>query len=361
MDVAKLLEPIATTRRRVADRIHESSARFPYLRRKRRVVALWLLTAHGAQIAAFALFLFLQFGFPRARDATLDRAFPESVSGKLVGLFGSESRADKRRHVAGRAVTILAWVGGGSIALLMLWVRIPAAMSRTEAIARQREAEADELLGSTPSRSVMLYRSALALAWDADYEQALEQKLHRIDEQLSRAPDEGDERTWDKDTGDKVGGRYKITEELGRGANGVVYRADDEVLDREVALKELPVRLSNDDFAAARFRQEARVLAKMNHPNIVQVYDFIEHHKRMWMAIELVEGGNLALYLGRRGVLAAPEACRLGGASSIAISSRSTCFLPTKKLPRWRTSVLPNLPKAASTPSRGRLWGRRTT
>jgi serine/threonine-protein kinase len=215
---------------------------------------------------------------------------------------------------------MFAWIGCGSIALLMFWIRIPAAMTRSAAIAREREAEADSLLGSTPSRSVMLYRSALALACDAEYEEALEQKLHRIDEQLLRTTDEGDPRRRHQNEGNTVAGRYTITDELGRGANGVVYRASDEVLGREVAIKELPVQLSNDEFVAPRFRQEARALAKLNHPNIVQVYDFIEHQKRMWMAIELVEGGNLASYLARQGFLTAQEACRLGAKIAEAVA-----------------------------------------
>jgi serine/threonine-protein kinase len=313
MDVATFLEPVAATKRRLAHRIQESSAHFPLLRRKRRAVALWLLTAHGAQIALLVLILFLQFGFPRVRDAALARAIPESVSGRLAGMFGGQSRADRRRHIAGQAVTMFAWVGSGSIVLLMFWIRIPAAVLHSTAIAREREAEADGLLGSTPSRSVMLYKSALALACDRDHEKAIEKKLHLIDERISRATDDAGG-TGRNDEENAVAGRYTIGDELGRGANGVVYRARDEVLGREVALKELPVQLSHDQHVAPRFRQEARALAKLNHPNIVQVYDFIEYRHRMWMAIELVEGGNLAAYLASRGCLSAPEASRLGAA-----------------------------------------------
>jgi len=174
--------------------------------------------------------------------------------------------------------------------------------------------------GSTPSRSVMLYKSALALTCDEYYERALEQKLHRIDEQLSQSGANPPDGTALGDEEHAVAGRYTIVDELGRGANGVVYRAVDQVLGREVALKELPVQLSNDEHVAPRFRQEARALAKLNHPNIVQVYDFIEHRKRMWMAIELVEGGNLASYLSSRECLSTPEACRLGSEIAVAVA-----------------------------------------
>jgi hypothetical protein len=299
-------------KRRLAGRILESSEFFPVLTRKRRAVVFWLITSHGAQITLVLLFLFMQFVFPDARDAVLDRLFPESFSGKLVAVFGGDDTATSRRNAAGAVATTMLWICGGALAALLTWVRVPAALARTATIARQHEAAADDLIETTPTRSVLLYRSALALACHADYEKHLEQKLREIDERLSPATGEGTTGSTPAAVGTAVAGRYTIIEELGRGANGVVYRAKDEVLGRDVALKALPVPMSNDDSAVPRFRQEARALAKLNHPNIVQVYDFIEHERRMWTAIELVEGGDLAAYLAERNRLSVPEACAIG-------------------------------------------------
>ena len=320
MGVGMLIESIATTRRRLAHKIRESSSCFTIVRRKRRVMALWILTAYRAQIVALVLFLFLQFGFPRMRDAALERSFPEGVSGTLVNLFGGESRSAKHRATIGQAATAFAWCGGGSLALMLFWIHLPVALSRSRVVAREHEADADALLGSEPSKSVMLYRSALALACDPEYETELEKKLHGIDERMSGAAVLSGGNDLDVGRDGLVAGRYKIVEELGRGANGVVYRADDSVLGRHVALKELPLQLSNDDFVVPRFRQEARVLAKLNHPNIVQVYDFIEHGGRMWMAIELVEAGDLASFLKSRGSLPAPEAAWFGRQMADAVA-----------------------------------------
>jgi len=320
MGVAKLIESIETTRRRLERRVRESSACFPVVSRKRRVIALWVLTAHGAQIFLLVLFLSLQFGFPRVRDAALERAFPDGVSGKLVGMFGGESRSARHREVSRRAVTAFAWVGGGSIALLLFWIRIPAALAHSKAIAHKRELEADSFLDSEPSRSVMLYRSALALACEPQYETELSNKLHKIDERLSRSTPGANEAVPHGERDGVIAGRYAIVEELGSGGNGVVYRADDTVLGRQVALKELPARLANDEFVVPRFRQEARALARLNHPNIVQVYDFIEHDRRMWMAIELVEGGDLASFLERRGTLTPQEAAWIAGRTAGAVA-----------------------------------------
>ncbi len=107
--------------------------------------------------------------------------------------------------------------------------------------------------------------------------------------------------------------RYKILRELGRGGMGVVYHALDTVLQREVALKELPLHLGGNGDLAGRFRQEARVLAKLAHPAIVQVHDLIEDDGRLWIALEYVPGGTVAdamRYAG--GALPWTETVRIG-------------------------------------------------
>ncbi|MFW6023913.1 MAG: serine/threonine-protein kinase, partial [Myxococcota bacterium] len=115
------------------------------------------------------------------------------------------------------------------------------------------------------------------------------------------------------------GGRYQIDEELGRGAMGVVYRARDTVLEREVALKELPSRLVRERSLAERFRIEARALAKLTHPGIVQVYDLVENDEGMWIAMELVSGGSLDAPL-EQGSPPLGEALRLGAEMADALA-----------------------------------------
>jgi serine/threonine-protein kinase len=90
-------------------------------------------------------------------------------------------------------------------------------------------------------------------------------------------------------------GRYKILGELGRGAMGVVYRAQDPALDRVVALKTI---LLNEDSGARRdyqkrFSLEARAAGKLTHPNIVTTYDFGEEGDLAYLAMELLEGTEL--------------------------------------------------------------------
>ena len=87
---------------------------------------------------------------------------------------------------------------------------------------------------------------------------------------------------------------YRITGELGAGGMGVVYRARDTKLERDVAIKVLPEELSRDEERLARFEREARLLAQLNHPNIATLYGFEKDGSRQFLVMELVEGETLA-------------------------------------------------------------------
>ena len=89
-------------------------------------------------------------------------------------------------------------------------------------------------------------------------------------------------------------GHYRILERIGAGGMGTVYRAHDERLDRDVALKVLPSsRLGNDE-ARRLFRKEAWALSRLNHPNIAAIYDFDFDAGVDFLVMELVTGVNLA-------------------------------------------------------------------
>jgi serine/threonine protein kinase len=101
-------------------------------------------------------------------------------------------------------------------------------------------------------------------------------------------------------------GSYEITELLGRGGMGVVYRARDAKLGRDVAIKSLAPGFALDADRLARFRREAEVLALLNHPNIATIYDVHEQQDTPFLILELVEGATLAELI-KRGPLAIEE------------------------------------------------------
>lgn len=86
---------------------------------------------------------------------------------------------------------------------------------------------------------------------------------------------------------------YRITEKLGAGGMGEVYRAWDTNLDRQVAIKVLPDIFSGDLERLARFEREAKLLASLNHPNIAAIHGLEEHAGKRFLVLELVEGETL--------------------------------------------------------------------
>ena len=93
-------------------------------------------------------------------------------------------------------------------------------------------------------------------------------------------------------TGTKLG-RYEIRSQLGAGGMGEVYRARDEKLNRDVAIKVLPASLSQDQDRLLRFEQEAQAAGTLNHPNILAVYDIGTHDRAPYVVSELLEGESL--------------------------------------------------------------------
>jgi eukaryotic-like serine/threonine-protein kinase len=112
--------------------------------------------------------------------------------------------------------------------------------------------------------------------------------------------------------GSLISDRYELGDRLGSGGMSTVYGATDRVLERTVAVKILAEHLSDDDKFVARFRREALAVARLIHPNIVQVYDTGVDHDRHYIVMEYVEGRSVAQLLQRRGQLGSEVAVSIG-------------------------------------------------
>jgi eukaryotic-like serine/threonine-protein kinase len=106
-------------------------------------------------------------------------------------------------------------------------------------------------------------------------------------------------------------GHYRIVEKIGAGGMGEVYRAHDEQLDRDVAVKVLPSGTIADEAAQKQFRKEALALAKLNHPNIETIFEFGSQDDVDFLAMELIAGHSLSATL-KEGPLPQSEVLRLG-------------------------------------------------
>jgi dienelactone hydrolase len=113
-------------------------------------------------------------------------------------------------------------------------------------------------------------------------------------------------------------GPYEILARLGAGGMGVVYRARDRRLERDVAIKVLPPGLLGDEPERKRFRKEALALARLSHPNIAAVYDVGEHQGADYLVMECVPGRSLAEKL-KSGPLPAREVVSLGAQIAAAL------------------------------------------
>src|SRR4051812_17572080 len=132
---------------------------------------------------------------------------------------------------------------------------------------------------------------------------------------MKQSPDEqGD--------GQLLAGRYRLIEQLGHGGMGTVWRAHDELLDREVAAKEVSVSgLSPEERSVlhTRMQQEARAAARIRHPSVITVFDVLQESGRPWIVMELIDGQSLADVIATEGTLLPRDAAQVGTAVLAAL------------------------------------------
>ena len=108
-----------------------------------------------------------------------------------------------------------------------------------------------------------------------------------------------------------IAGRYSLKNEVGRGGMGVVWRGEDVVLGRDVALKRIGTRPGDAAPDLARAEREARLAASLNHPHVVSVFDLVEEPDARWLVMEYVESRTLAELVKENGPLAPDTAARI--------------------------------------------------
>ena len=126
------------------------------------------------------------------------------------------------------------------------------------------------------------------------------------------------------DTGRVIAGRYRLEAPIGRGAMGIVWRARDQLLDRDVAVKEVQLAdtLSADERATAyqRTLREAKTAARLSHPGVVSVYDVADDDGRPWIVMELVNSRSLDQVLAVEGPLSPHQTGEIGRQLLAALS-----------------------------------------
>jgi serine/threonine protein kinase/beta-lactam-binding protein with PASTA domain len=106
-------------------------------------------------------------------------------------------------------------------------------------------------------------------------------------------------------------GRYRLIEKAGSGGMANVFRAEDTILNRTVAIKMLHAQFAHDENFIARFRREAQAAAGLNHPNIVNIYDWGSHDDTYFIVMEYLEGENLKQIIKQKGALSPDQAIKI--------------------------------------------------
>ena len=130
------------------------------------------------------------------------------------------------------------------------------------------------------------------------------------------------------DNTDLIAGRYRLLAQIGSGGMGVVWRARDEVLGRTVAVKELMLRSAISGFGGGladegtqRAMREARIAARLHHPNVIGVYDIVDHESRPFLVMEFLESRSLAQLMATGVLLPPEEVARIGAQLASALKS----------------------------------------
>ncbi|MBA1145624.1 serine/threonine protein kinase [Ectothiorhodospiraceae bacterium WFHF3C12] len=273
----------------------------------------WPVIAMLAALIAFGLWL-----LPGMAQGLADWLFPAVSQEHLFGIIRTEE-ADPRNATAYRAMLWIYWLvlAGAAVVLLARSLQPTLAAAREKAHALLRDARA--LMEHNPERSLALLNQAMTLAAGPAVRESVKDERRNLTQWLST----GGDGTMAASAATAIGvqipqsrpvdddGRYVATDELGRGAMGVVYRGRDTLLDRPVAIKALPQSTAATADLAERFRQEARAAARLTHPGIVQVYDFVASGSGNYIVLELVTGQSLERYLNANAPMAVDHALAL--------------------------------------------------
>lgn len=287
-------------------------ALLPVVWRKPKVMRYWLVNARKAQVAFALLILLVPFILTPLANAFLAYIFSPVTEEALFGLI----RTQKNNPYLGYAqfmVNILIFGFSFFVCIYLLLRNIPDALQYSRKAVEEKIALADRTLKVKPSESILLYNAATEWNTDDEYEKVILTKMDNINKSVFEEIDKtlvmmppGLPAQGAVDT--VIAERYAIRKLLGSGAMGNVYLAEDTRLKREVALKLLAPGLSSNNHLIARFRQEALALARLSHPNIVQVYDFFGANGFFWIVMEYVRGGELDTRIRDSGKLGLTQA-----------------------------------------------------
>lgn len=289
----------------------------PQVIRKPELMKLWLFKLTRERIFLIAGLLLLAFLAGSLSQAIVDYFYPldqDSFQNTMANLLNSPSlrQLEAQRDSRYSQLMTLFWGSGLIVAIIVLVLDLPKSVKQAEQKAQKLIEQSQQVSVSDPSLSERLLEVAnsLRLRLSASVEDRLMQEP-----EIDTDTDTGKTRVVKK-AAKKVryigaNQRYRIDRALASGGSGVVYQAEDMVLGRKVALKELLEDLAMDEAQTERFKVEAKALALLSHPRILPVYDMLEENGRFWLVMELLTAGTLKDRIEKSGSLKSIESIEI--------------------------------------------------
>ena len=279
--------------------------------RRKPIFLLWLKECRSAIIAVCVHVLFMTVVLGPLVRVVVPK--PKAYLGGLIRT-SHDSYPDVMRWL-----DIVLWPAGWALVGALAKSRVQPTLERA-----RRESEALSSLAAQADKDGDLDRSILLLS-RAEALAPHPEKRAQVSEQIREQ--RGRRTLIDSVAGAASSGaigpgrRIRLLKPLGRGAMGTVHLGEDVVLGRRVAVKELAGPLATLPEVRERFLREARALAQISSPRVVQIFDLFQDGDRQFLAMELCEGDSLAARLRETGSLPAQEAARLGAQIAEALAS----------------------------------------
>ena len=238
----------------------------PLVIKKPELLKLWLLNPAKARIFLFACLLIYLILASHLSQAIVDAWHPlnqESFKTGVMELLNSPilRKLENLREVRYWQLLSLFWFVGISIALIILVLDLPQSIKHGARLSAESMRPAGAVKDTQSCGEIAKTQVVL----DA------EKKIRFVGQNQ----------------------RYRIDKAIASGGAGIVYQAEDTMLGRKVALKELLEDVATDAEQSERFKSEARALAMLNHPQILPIYDLLEESGHFWLVMELLSGGTL--------------------------------------------------------------------
>ena len=279
--------------------------------RRKPVFLLWLKECRAAIVALSVHTLFMMVVLGPVVRLVVPR--PKTYLGGIIRT-SHDSYADVMRWL-----DLVLWPAGWALVGAYAKTRVRPTLERARRESEALSAAAERAAGDGDlERSILLLSRAEALAPDPERRA---QVAGRLREQQGRRTLTDPVATASSPAAIGPGGRIRLVRQLGRGAMGTVHLGEDMVLGRRVAVKELAGPLASMPEVRERFRREARALARISSPHVVQVFDLYQEGDRQFLSMELCEGDSLAARLRESGRLSAQEAARLGAQIAEGLAS----------------------------------------